>query len=72
MTTATRSHAQNRNVLMFPAYTLAFVLPVVTITFAYIAMDGYCSTATNEIIAPRMCVGLSQIKANTLTVNTAQ
>ena len=68
MTTATRSNAQNRNVPMLTAYMLAFILPLMAISFAYMGMSIYCKTTTNDITAPRLCIGLQQFQGNAFTL----
>lgn len=62
MMTAIRTSQQSmlRNIFMVPAYTVAFVLPIVTLIVTFAGMHAYCATQTDILGTPAMCVGLAQ------------
>lgn len=64
MTTVTRSGNPIRTFFMFPAYTLAFVLPVAAVIGTYASISAYCDATASQLDSPRLCVGLQQVQSS--------
>lgn len=66
MTTAARIQNTLRTIVLFPAYTAAFALPVAMIIGFYLLVSSYCATQSNIFNHGGLCHGVEQLQQTPL------
>lgn len=66
MTAIARLQNTLRTIVLFPAYTAAFALPVAMIIGFYLLVNSYCATQNDVFNHGGLCHGVEQLQQSTL------